>query len=217
MTTYTNPENALSGPDARWIPDRGFCWTGIHGQRLSRHRLCNEHAGCHQDSAPELLVAEGALHRIRERVRAVSAIRHANVAAVHALEVVDGIAVVVMEFVERRTIARKSNGPLSIGVAWHLASALRAIHRAGVAHGDVRASNVMVDSAGRVKLVDFSHTGGELAADWAQYRSLVAWLLISPAAGSPRDLPNRHRRFAVVRDKVVLNLGRMTGNLYVTR
>jgi serine/threonine-protein kinase len=59
-------------------------------------------------------------------------------------------------------------------------SGLASLHRAGVAHGDVKPANVMVNLAGNVKLVDFGS-----AVDMEEPGSRIAW---TPAYAAPELL-----------------------------
>jgi hypothetical protein len=114
---------------------------------------------CRRDRREEAIVEEGHL---------LARVRHPNVATVYGAERIDGRVGVWMEFVDGITLAQemKLRGPLSPlalkTVARDLASALEAVHAAGVVHRDVKAQNVMRESTGRLVLMDFG-AGSELA------------------------------------------------------
>ncbi len=133
--------------------------------------------------SPELFASPAARQLLSERCRQVMAIRHRNIAAVHALEHIGHADCIVMEFVDGPTLERRAGMKEALSAAWQLAAALRAAHRAGAAHGDVRAANVMIDGAGCVKLVDFSVGEASAATDWKQYRSLLRWMLAPRLTG----------------------------------
>jgi len=104
--------------------------------------------------------------------------------------------VVVMETLDGETLAhlveRSPGGLAPEEVAWlglHLASALRYLHRRGVLHLDVKASNVVAD-AGRAKLIDLS-----LARPPGRYDAGIGtWCNLSPEQarggelGAPADV-----------------------------
>jgi Tol biopolymer transport system component len=100
-----------------------------------------------------------------------------------------------MELVRGRTLEQelRERGPLpasevaSIGV--QLCGALDAVHRAGLVHRDVKASNVMRDADGRLVLMDFG-TGleiGEAASDLAGTPLYIAPEVMHGDAVSPRS------------------------------
>jgi serine/threonine protein kinase len=117
----------------------------------------------------ELLVPPGLPERealaMRERMlreaRALGRLSHPNVVTVYDVVDVEGEPVVVLELVPSRTLAAMiaERGTLStpqaavVGCA--TAAALRAAHRTGITHRDVKPANVLVADDGRVKLTDF--------------------------------------------------------------
>jgi CheY-like chemotaxis protein len=97
--------------------------------------------------------------------RALAAIHHPGVVAVHTMGMHRGIAFLVLErvrglSVDRLLDERRARGErFGIGEALELlvavADALSVVHRAGLAHRDVKPGNVMLAPAGRVVLMDF--------------------------------------------------------------
>ena len=111
--------------------------------------------------APELLEAPAIRARFLREARAAASIEHPNVIPVHAAGERDGVAYLVMRFVEGddlRTLVRR-DGPPSPGraaeVVGDIGEALDAIHRAGLVHRDVKPANVLVDRRGHVYVTDF--------------------------------------------------------------
>jgi len=102
---------------------------------------------------------------LRERTlreaRAAARLTHRNVAGVYDVFEVDGQPWIVMEHVPSRSLQQvmDAEGPLEPGrvaeIGLLVLAALRAAHRAGVRHRDVKPSNVLLGVDGRVVLTDF--------------------------------------------------------------
>ncbi|MBK8229304.1 MAG: protein kinase [Candidatus Eisenbacteria bacterium] len=103
---------------------------------------------------------EGA-RRFLEEARHLARVRHSNVLVVHGADVHGRRAGFWTDFIRGRTLADllRERGTLPgeecarIGV--DLCRALRAVHAAGLVHGDLKPANVMCESGGRILLMDF--------------------------------------------------------------
>jgi eukaryotic-like serine/threonine-protein kinase len=103
-----------------------------------------------------------ALHEqtLRE-ARAAARISHPNVVQIHDVLRADDQSWIVMEYVPARSLLQvmREDGPLppgyvaAIGAA--VLAALEVAHRSGVLHRDVKPSNVLIATDGRVVLTDF--------------------------------------------------------------
>lgn len=120
--------------------------------------------------------------------RRLAQVRHPNVLAVHGAAVHDGRAGLWSERVAGRSLADwiKDEGPRSsaqmLGTGQALASALEAVHAAGLVHGDIKPANVMrEDGTGRIVLMDFGSAAGHAEAG-------RHGLLGSPASMAPEQL-----------------------------
>ncbi len=98
--------------------------------------------------------------RFETEARAVAALSHPNIMAIHELAVADGVPFAVMELLEGRTVrARVDEGPLpwreAAATAAAVADGLAAAHGKGVIHRDLKPENVFLTSDGAVKILDF--------------------------------------------------------------
>ena len=94
-----------------------------------------------------------------ERLGALAALEHPNVARVLDRGLVEGGYAVVREWVAGTHLGARPlpSGATTSTVAGYVADAakgLAAVHNRGLVHGDVRPSNLVVDARGQVKLVD---------------------------------------------------------------
>lgn len=98
--------------------------------------------------------------RFEREARAVAALSHPNILAIHDFGEADGVLYVVMELLSGATLlTRMTHGPLPPQVAAEyarqLVRGLIAAHAQGVIHRDLKPANVFVSSAGTVKILDF--------------------------------------------------------------
>lgn len=110
---------------------------------------------------------------LRREARALAAVRHPSMVAVHGMGIYRGIEYVVMERIygvsllthlkRRRTTREPFSIAEAIEVLIGIASGLGAVHRAGLAHRDVKPANVMLAPGHRVVVMDFgiSHVEAE--------------------------------------------------------
>jgi formylglycine-generating enzyme required for sulfatase activity/predicted Ser/Thr protein kinase/predicted esterase len=98
--------------------------------------------------------------RLVHEARAASALNHPNIVTIHGVEQDGDVAFIVMEHVEGLPLdtAIPAGGlpaPQAIRYALEMADAVAAAHAAGIVHRDIKPGNVMITSAGRVKVLDF--------------------------------------------------------------
>jgi hypothetical protein len=104
----------------------------------------------------------GASRRIIEEARALCRVEHPNVVRFYSLAVDEdaGVMGLGMEFVAGRSLATRldmagtlrADQVVELGIA--IASALDAVHRAGIVHRDIKPANI-VETANGYKLIDF--------------------------------------------------------------
>ncbi|WP_049973861.1 serine/threonine-protein kinase, partial [Azospirillum sp. B4] len=100
------------------------------------------------------------LKRHLREARALARLQHPNIVAIFDLAEEGGQTFLAMEHIEGQTLAaRLAQGPLpldmALDMAAQLADALAAAHGQGVVHADIKPGNVILDGAGRPRLVDF--------------------------------------------------------------
>ena len=83
-----------------------------------------------------------------------------NIVRVHDLDFHDGRPYLVMEYIRGRTLAQyareESVSPRqAAALVAEIAGAVAFAHRRGIVHQDIKPANVLIDEAGRPRLIDF--------------------------------------------------------------
>jgi serine/threonine protein kinase len=107
-----------------------------------------------------LIVNPQAVDRFETEARAVSALRHPNIVAVHEFGKSDAGLFIAMEWLDGSTFrAVMDGGEVEIGHAMDWAgqavAALEAAHAAGILHRDIKPENMVLCKDGVVKMLDF--------------------------------------------------------------
>src|SRR5205809_1891298 len=100
------------------------------------------------------------LRRFEQEARAVAALNHPNILAIHDIGTQDGTSYLVSEFLEGTTLRTQlANGALparkAIEYALQIAQGLGAAHDRGIIHRDLKPENIFVTKDGRLKILDF--------------------------------------------------------------
>ncbi len=100
------------------------------------------------------------LARFEREAKAVAALSHQNILAIHDFGNHDGIAYAVMEFLEGETLRGKLDaGPIAekqaVDYAIQVARGLSAAHGKGIVHRDLKPENLFVTHDGHLKILDF--------------------------------------------------------------
>ncbi len=108
--------------------------------------------------------------RFLNEARSASALRHPNIVTIHDHFEHGGTDWIVMEYVEGRTLAETippGGLPLGQALGWaaDATDAVGAAHEAGVIHRDLKPGNLMIDGAGRLRVLDFGLAKLDLLAE----------------------------------------------------
>jgi Tol biopolymer transport system component len=100
------------------------------------------------------------LRRFEQEARAVAALSHPNILAIHDIGEQNGAPFIVSELLEGNSLrAELLTGPLSprkaSDYAVQIANGLSAAHDKGIVHRDLKPENVFITKEGRVKILDF--------------------------------------------------------------
>jgi serine/threonine protein kinase/TolB-like protein/Tfp pilus assembly protein PilF len=110
---------------------------------------------------PESVAADREmLARFEREAKAVAALSHPHILAIHDFGTEGGVAYAVMELLEGQTVrARLDAGPLTekeaVDYALQVAKGLSAAHEKGIIHRDLKPENLFVSKEGHLKILDF--------------------------------------------------------------
>lgn len=98
-------------------------------------------------------------HLLRE-ARLAASLQHAAFVKIHALEEDDDSQSIVMELVHGQTLkqllaTRTPSEADALAIVKQIAQAMEQAHAAGLTHGDLKPSNIMVEPSGAVRILDF--------------------------------------------------------------
>src|SRR5688572_3821589 len=99
-----------------------------------------------------------AILRFEKEAKAVAALSHENILAIHDFDRDQDLYYVVTEYLEGDTL-RKKIGSLSwrkaVEYGLEIAKGLAAAHSRGIVHRDLKPENIFITNDGRVKILDF--------------------------------------------------------------
>jgi TolB-like protein/tetratricopeptide (TPR) repeat protein len=110
---------------------------------------------------PESVAADpDTLARFEREAKAVAALSHPNILAIHDFGTHEGTAYAVTELLEGETLRGKlDTGPIAqkqaVDYALQVAKGLSAAHEKGIVHRDLKPENLFVSKDGHVKILDF--------------------------------------------------------------
>ena len=111
-------------------------------------------------TVPAAPFAGAPANRLIREAQHASRLTHRNICTIHDVAECDGIPFIAMELVEGQTLTdmqRTGVLPLdaALGYATQVADALDHAHSRGIAHRDLKSSNVIIEPGGRAVVLDF--------------------------------------------------------------
>src|SRR5260370_13957691 len=110
---------------------------------------------------PELVNNADVVQRFTQELLLARQIAHKNVVRIYDVGDSGGLKFITMEYLEGRDLGRvmeergKLPPPEAIAIGWQVCAGLAAAHAEGIIHRDLKPSNIMLESSGRVVVMDF--------------------------------------------------------------
>jgi tetratricopeptide (TPR) repeat protein/predicted Ser/Thr protein kinase len=144
---------------------------------------------------PEMANRPEVLQRFKQELILARQVTHKNVIRIHDLGEADGVKFITMDFVEGHDLSSmiREQGKFSpddaAGIIAQVCRALDAAHSEGVVHRDLKPQNIMVDTQGRVKVMDF---GIARSTEGTGGMTQTGALLGTPEYMSPEQAKGQH-------------------------
>ena len=131
-------------------------WDTTLERRVALKVLSSQSIG--EPSEPSATATRAAA--VLTEARAAAGLNHPNICIVHSVDPGELAPMIVMEYVEGQaleTLLEDGRLPPEAAVSYarQIALAMAEAHRQGVVHGDLKPANIMVTSAGFIKIMDF--------------------------------------------------------------
>ncbi len=126
--------------------------------------------------------------RFQSEAMMVASLQHPNIVAIHEAGVFEGQSFIAMEFVGGKSLSSFADRPAKASLAARLCleicEAIAHAHSRALIHRDLKPSNVLLDTGGRVKVLDF---GLARRTDSTQDLTLTGQILGTPAFMAPEQ------------------------------
>lgn len=136
------------------------------------------------------------LERFKREIRLARKITHRNVLRTYDYGEAEGVYFISMEFVRGYTLSellneapgRRMAPRVAMGIARQICRGLQAAHEQGIIHRDIKPQNVLIDSRGEVKLMDF---GIARVAESAEAMTQAGLIVGTPHYMSPEQVQGK--------------------------
>ncbi len=150
-----------------------------------------------------LITNEEVKSRFQREAQAVAKLNHPNIVTVHDVSEYNGRPYFVMEHVDGQPLhhfAHEEPLPVDqiIEYAIQICQGLGEAHRAGIVHRDIKAHNIVIDSSGRARLLDFGLAAVEGDDKLTKTGSTLGTVsYMSPEQVSGREIDHRSDLFSL--------------------
>jgi serine/threonine protein kinase/formylglycine-generating enzyme required for sulfatase activity len=147
-----------------------------------------------------LTADEQAKRRLLREAQAAARLEHPNICAIYEVGQLDNVSFIVMQYVGGETLGDALQGKSlglgdSLDLAIQIADALSAAHSRGIIHCDIKPQNIIINSHGQLKVLDFGLARvirqGELLEGKGATESLLSapgMIVGTPAYMSPEQV-----------------------------
>jgi tetratricopeptide (TPR) repeat protein/predicted Ser/Thr protein kinase len=109
---------------------------------------------------PHILSSEEERSRFIHEAQAAAALHHPNICTVHEINEIDGQTFIAMAHIDGEGLnERITRGPVepveTLRIVLQIARGLRAAHKKGIVHRDIKSSNILLADDGRATIMDF--------------------------------------------------------------
>jgi serine/threonine protein kinase/dienelactone hydrolase len=108
---------------------------------------------------PEMTRHPEAKERFIREAQAAAALDHPNICTVYEVEEVEDKTYIAMAYIEGQSLREMAKQPMDaeevLDMAMQVTEGLEEAHKKGIVHRDIKSANIMVDSRGQAKIMDF--------------------------------------------------------------
>ncbi len=195
LTSSTEPDDSLSGTVVGRFRIGERLGKGGMGEVYRAEDTKLKRTVALKRLAPALRADSLYRHRFLEEAERASRFGDAQVAAVYDVLEEKGEIFLILEYVEGQNLRQRLRQPLSLDeffqIAMQCAEALVSAHGHGIVHCDIKPENIMLTTAGKIKILDFGVAKHLPRSDQSSTVDRAGTFAGTPAYMSPEVLLER--------------------------